>query len=223
MANANKEFVESEKIVFDQLIANGYPKESIVLEGQLDFNRFVDFTINDIGTGLPMMMIEVKSYQNGNQAIVRRAAFETLKRYYEKNQSPIKAVAAILSRNEKNVEFIDFTDAIKNNDFNQAINNYHLPPYEILISGAQRKAISKQKKNQEKNIVALKWICWVIIPFLCLVLILLDAFGIYIFSTLRLVTIGVGTGVLLIPCFKEIRIGEITLKNIIEKNKEETK
>ena len=57
----------------------------------------------------------------------------------------------------------------------------------------------------------------------CLALVLLDAFEVYTLSSLRLITIGAGAVVSLIPCFKEIKIGEITLKNIIEKQKEESK
>jgi len=223
MPNPNRELVEPEKIVFDQLLENGYPKESVVIEGQLDFRRFVDFIINDIDTGLPIMMIEVKSCSEKTHTPVRKLAFESLKKYYERSSSPIKAVAAILDREKKRLEFIDFTEAIKDNDFNQAVNDYHLPPYEILTIGAQQKAINEQKKNQERKIAALKWICWLIVPLLCLILILLDAFGIYTFSTLRLITIGACVAVILIPCFKEIKIGEITLKSIIEKQKEETK
>ena len=223
MSNLNRELVESEKIVFDELLKYGYPKESIVLEGQLDFRRFVDFLINDTDTGFPLMILVVKSCSERTHVAVRKLAFESLKKYYRNSSLPIKAVAAILDREEKRLEFIDFTEAIKDNDFNQAVNGYHLPPYEILTIGARQKAINKQKKNQERKIVALKWICWLIIPLLGAVLVLLDAFGIYMFSTLRLITIGVCVAVTLIPCFKEIKIGEITLKSTIEKQKEETK
>ena len=223
MANIHRELVDSEKIVFDELLANGYPRESIVLEGKVDTRRFVDFVINDIDTGLPMMMIEVKSCSERTHTPVRRLAFGSLKGYYEKSSSPIKAVAAILDREAKKLEFIDFTEAIKDDDFDRAVNDYTLPPYEILTIGARQKAINKQKEDQEKKIVALKWLCWGILPVVCLALVLLDAFGVYTLSSLRLITIGAGAAVSLIPCFKEIKIGEITLKNIIEKQKEEAK
>lgn len=98
MASVNRELVDSEKIVFDELLANGYPRESIVLEGKVDAKRFVDFIINDIDTGLPVMMIEVKSCGQRTHNPVRRLAFDSLKRYYEKSSSPIKAIAAILDR-----------------------------------------------------------------------------------------------------------------------------
>ena len=64
-------------------------------------------------------------------------------------------------------------------------------------------------------------LCWAVFPTVCLALILLDAFGVYTLSTLRLITVGAGAIAALIPCFKEIKIGEISLKHQIEKQKEE--
>lgn len=223
MAKVTRDLLEYESIVMDELLAHGYPKESIVLEGQVDARRFVDFIINDIDTGLPMMMIEMKSCGERTQTAVRQLAFDSLKRYYNKNASPIKAVAAILDREKKKLEFIDYTEAVKEDNFDRAVNDYSLPPYEILTIGARQKAINQQKEKQKRNITVLKVLCWGILPLVCLALVLLDAFGIYTFSTLRLVAIGAGAVITLIPCFKEIKIGEISLKNQIEKQKEETK
>ena len=42
MASVKRELVDYEKIVFDELLASGYPRESIVLEGKVDTRRFVD-------------------------------------------------------------------------------------------------------------------------------------------------------------------------------------
>ena len=223
MAKVTRDLLEYESIVMDELLAHGYPKESIVLEGQVDTRRFVDFIINDIDTGLPMMMIEMKSCGERTQTAVRQLAFDSLKRYYNKNASPIKAVAAILDREKKKLEFIDYTEAVKEDNFDRAVNDYSLPPYDILTIGARQKAINQQKEKQKRNITVLKVLCWGILPLVCLALVLLDAFGIYTFSTLRLVAIGAGAVITLIPCFKEIKIGEISLKNQIEKQKEETK
>ena len=225
MANIQRELFEYEKIIFDELCAKGYPKESIVLEGKLDARRFVDFLITDVDTGLPVMMIEVKTCSDRTQNAVVEMAYNNLKAYYIQSKSPIKAVAAIFSRlgDEKLLEFIDFTEAVKEDNFSRLVRPYSLPSYEVLTIGARQKAINKQKEDQEKKIAALKWLCWLILPAVCLALVLLDAFEVYTLSSLRLITIGAGAAVSLIPCFKEIKIGEITLKNIIEKQKEESK
>lgn len=225
MTDVQRELVEFEKIVFDELLTKGYPKESIILEGKLDARRFVDFLITDVDTGLPVMMIEIKTCGNRTEEAILSMAFNSLKACYAQNKTPIKAVAAIFSKlgERRLLEFIDFTEAVKEDDFSRLVRPYSLPSYEILTTGAQQKAINKQKEDQEKKIVALKWLCWLILPAVCLALVVLDAFGIYTLSSLRLITIGAGAAVSLIPCFKEIKIGEITLKNIIEKQKEESK
>ena len=68
----------------------------------------------------------------------------------------------------------------------------------------------------------LKVICWAVLPAVGLALVLLDAFEIYTLSSLRLITVAAGAVAILIPCFKEIKIGEIHLNNQIEKQKEES-
>ena len=167
------------------------------------------------------MIIEIKSCGERTQSSVRQQAFKSLQRYYNKTTTPVKAIAAILDRQKVQLEFIDFTEAVKENDFNRAINNYKLPLYEILKNGARQKIINNEQEKQKQRFNILKILCWAIFPVVCLTLILLDAFGVYTLSTLRLITVGAGAIAALIPCFKEIKIGEISLKHQIEKQKEE--
>lgn len=212
---------DSERIVFDALIQRGYPKNSIVIEGKLDSRRYVDFVVNDIATGIPMMMIEVKTSGERTLDSVKRLSFESLKRSYEGYDLPIKAVAAILNKVEKRLEFIDFTEAIKENNYDRLVDDYTLPEYEILIIGAKQKAVQKQESKNKENIHTLRRLCWFVWPPLGLALILLDAFGVYPLSTLRLIVIGAIAVITLIPRFKEIKIGELSLKNVIEQQKDE--
>ena len=212
---------EYESIVTDALMSMGYPKESIVLEGKIDVHCYADVIINDVDTGLPLMIIEIKSCGERPPSSVRQQAFKSLQRYYNKITTPAKAIAAILDRQKGQLEFIDFTEAIKENDFHRAINNYKLPLYEILKNGARQKIINNEQEKQKQRFNILKILCWAIFPVVCLTLILLDAFGVYTLSTLRLITVGAGAIAALIPCFKEIKIGEISLKHQVEKQKEE--
>lgn len=216
----DRDMYDPEHIVYETLIQRGYPKNSIILEGKLDSRRYVDFVINDIATGLPMMMIEVKTAGERTLDAVKKLSFESLKRSYEGYNLPIKAIAAILNKVEQRLEFVDFTEAIKENDFDRLVDNYILPEYEILIIGAKQKAVQRQEARNKKSINTLRWLCWFVWPILGLALILLDAFGVYVFSTLRLSVIGVIVVITLIPCFKEITIGEVSLKNAIEQQKE---
>ena len=223
MSQIKRENSGYETLILKSLLGKGYPRSSILLEGRLDPRIYVDFIITDINTGLPLMMIEVKSCTDRTREHIRRMAFETLKRYYLKSNLPIKAVAAIFDRDKDALEFIDFTEAIKENDYSRLINNYELPAYDTLTVGAQRKSINQKEEKQTRNLNVLKLLCWLILPIIGVGLLLLDAFEIYTFSTLRLIVIGALATVALLPCFKEIKIGEVLLKKEIEKEKRENK
>ena len=90
MTDVQRELVEFEKIVFDELLTKGYPKESIILEGKLDARRFVDFLITDVDTGLPVMMIEIKTCGNRTEEAILSMAFNSLKACYAQNNPPLK-------------------------------------------------------------------------------------------------------------------------------------
>lgn len=222
MDKVKRDLMEYEKFVLDELIENGYPKDSIILEWKLDVRRYVDLVVIDIDTGIPLMMIEIKTCSNRTQKAVKQLAFNRLKDYYEKSKIPIKPVAAILNRDERSFCFIDLSDAIKENDFTLIDDNYKLPPYELLIVGARRKYLNQQKEEHKQKISTLKKLCWGIIPAICLLLIWLDFREVYIFTNLRLIVIGACVAALLVPCLKEIKIGEITLKIQEEKLEELT-
>ena len=148
----NREMYDQERIVYDALIQHGYPKNSIVIEGKLDSRRYVDFVVNDIATGLPMMMIEVKTGGERTLDAVKRLTFASLKRNYEGYDLPIKAVAAILNKVDRRLEFIDFTEDIKEDNFDRLFEDYILPEYEILIIGAKQKVVQKQEAKNKRSL-----------------------------------------------------------------------
>lgn len=218
MPNLEKDF---ETMILNYLLEKGYPRNSIVLEGKIDARMRPDFIIVDVDTGLPLMIIELKMCGIRMRDAVRKMSFETLKRYYIKNSTPVKTVAAIFDRDKNLLEFVDFTEAVKENNYERLVNNYELPAYQTLTLGAKRKSIKQKEEKQTKNLNVLKLLCWIILPIICVGLLLLDAFEIYAFSALRLIVIGAGAAIILLPCFKEIKIGEVLLKKEIEKEKRE--
>ena len=215
MGAAFREMLETESIVVEELLSIGYPRNSIIMEGQLEARKIVDFVIVDTETRLPLMMIEVKSCSVRTSSIVEQNAFKDLKKHYD-NNIPVKAVAAIVNRDEQKLKFIDFTEAVKENDFARKVDDYLLPEYEDLTIGAKQKVIKEKEIKQEKNINVLKRLCWKILPPIGGAILLLDALGIYTLSVLRLIVIGVIAGITLIPCFKEITIGQVSLKQLAE-------
>lgn len=58
----------------------------------------------------------------------------------------------------------------------------------------------------------LKIICWLLAPLAMAALLVLDALGIYVFSTERLLVLGVGLLVILLPFFAEIKFQNLHLK-----------
>ena len=218
MPNLEKDF---ETMILNYLLEKGYPRNSIVLEGKIDARMRPDFIIVDVDTGLPLMIIELKMCGIRMRDAVRKMSFETLKRYYIKNSTPVKTVAAIFDRDKNLLEFVDFTEAVKENNYERLVNNYELPAYQTLTLGAKRKSIKQKEEKQTQNLNVLKLLCWIILPIICVGLLLLDAFEIYTFSALRLIVIGAGAAIILLPCFKEIKIGEVLLKKEIEEEKKE--
>lgn len=220
MPEVLRELEPIESLVMNELQKRGYPRESIVLNWKLDARRYVDFVVVDVDTGMPLMMIEVKAFSERTQNAIKPMVFGNLKKYYDKEKSPIKMIAALFNREKGEFVFVDFTEAIKENNFNKSIENYEIPTYELLTTGVRQKAISNAKEKQDKNINTLKILCWGVIPFLGIILAILDALDVYTFSSLRLIVIGTCIGGALLPCFKEIKIGEISIKNAIENKKE---
>ena len=70
-----------------------------------------------------------------------------------------------------------------------------------------RKAI-KIKKNKK----LLRYICWVIVPIIIAALIALDGLGVYEFTTERLIVLGIGLVVILLPFFSEITVKNFSVK-----------
>ena len=73
-----------------------------------------------------------------------------------------------------------------------------------------KKGHHKRSKKKRRNGIYL--ICWKIIPMAVTVLLILDGFGVYSFNTERLLVIGSGMLVLLIPFFSEIKLKDFSIK-----------
>lgn len=74
------------------------------------------------------------------------------------------------------------------------------------------KAASKKSTPKKRPSDYLKAVCRIIVPILTAALLILDAMGIYIFSTERLTVLGIGLLVILLPFFSEITLKGISMK-----------
>lgn len=84
--------------------------------------------------------------------------------------------------------------------------------YQTLENGAKSKIIAAKQVQRKKSIDNLKLVCWLVIPIIGFILILLDAFEKYVFSNERLIVFGAILVVVLLPFFSEITFGDVSVK-----------
>lgn len=58
----------------------------------------------------------------------------------------------------------------------------------------------------------LKNVCWIIVPIIVVALLVLDALGLYIFNSERLMVLGIGLLIILLPFFNEISLKNLSVK-----------
>ena len=82
------------------------------------------------------------------------------------------------------------------------------------MAGVKKMKTKKSTQNLTKKKCKdyLKTVCWIIIPILDIALLVLDALGIYIFNSERLMVLGIGLLVILLPFFNEISLINLSVK-----------
>lgn len=71
---------------------------------------------------------------------------------------------------------------------------------------------TKRHRRKKRKRDSLKRICWCMIPMAFLLLLYADATGVYVFTTERLLVLGAGMLIILLPCFSEISIKDLTVR-----------
>ena len=70
----------------------------------------------------------------------------------------------------------------------------------------------KGHRKRRKRLNPINLICWIIIPSAITLMLVLDGLGFYIFNTDRIIVLGVGISVLLIPFVSEISVKNFSIK-----------
>ena len=75
----------------------------------------------------------------------------------------------------------------------------------------------KEKKGsrravKKRTVDCLKVICWILVPAAITALVVLDALGVYVFNAERLLVLGVGLLIVLLPFFSEITLKGLSVK-----------
>ena len=75
-----------------------------------------------------------------------------------------------------------------------------------------KKERNENTKGTRKRLNSISLICWVIIPCAIIPMLILDGVGLYTFNTERIIVLGVGVLVVLIPFFSEITVKNFSIK-----------
>lgn len=86
----------------------------------------------------------------------------------------------------------------------------------IKISGDTK--MKKRTRKKRKRVCPINLICWVVIPAVIVGMFLLDGLHFYTLNTERIIVLGVGVCVMLIPFFNEITVKNFSFKKE-DKNK----
>ena len=84
--------------------------------------------------------------------------------------------------------------------------------YDAVQSASLGKEILKKHQDKKERMDRIIPFCWIWIPLIAIALLLLDAFNIYVFTTERLVFLGVLLIVILLPFFSEISFKDFSVK-----------
>lgn len=79
---------------------------------------------------------------------------------------------------------------------------------------------NKNTHNKKRHADYLIIVSWIIVPLIIALFVVLDALGIYTFNTERLIVLGIGLIIILLPFFNEITLKDISLKQ--NKSKDDT-
>lgn len=212
----NKDFFRSsvEKEFFEKLISSDIPGDKIAYEYKLKNNYIPDFVVFDKNGINPVAIFEVTT-QNSPNLI---GNINKLKKML--SSLPIQTLGYLVLFNKDGsfsiIEVNDFT-TIENINKNKISS---IPSYEIITQGFDKKIASKKEKDRQSVITALRIICWIIIPVIVIAVIILVKLNILDLSNQLLILLGGVAVAILIPCFKEISIGNFEMK-ICEENKKD--
>ena len=76
----------------------------------------------------------------------------------------------------------------------------------------KKKQITQKTSAKNKPFDCLKAVCWIIIPIIVISLLVLDALEIYTFNDDRLMVLGIGLLIILLPFFSEITVNNLSVK-----------
>ena len=218
---------ELERAFEKELLDKGYPDSRIVHEfGKINYG-IVDFAIVDVDYKTPMAFYEVKSKSGLRNYIAHRGldhlikSFQRICNYFG---MVVPCYLVYKDAAEEHFSVLNLTKFVGGEKlpedkahlealFNESC---ELLSYKYNPSGEIKKEI-KRAEAKQRRIDKMKPLCWILLPLIGITLLVLEALGIYPFTPMRLIVIGVIVLLLLLPFFSEISIKDISFKRDKEK------
>lgn len=214
-------------IFAEYLISHGYPKESIAFEWGKK-NNLADIAVLDLDTNIPIAIYEIKGMkteENLKMSIKQLRNFNTHLKY------PVNYGVIFSKDTTPYFEFFDVTKEINAgaeipiSDIEEHGSEKEPLNYKSRSQGIKSSVINEQNMKNNRSVDIIKIISWVIMPLIIISLLLLDAFGIFIFTSERLLIYGITVIVIFLPFIGQIRLGmyTFTLKENDNEQKEKKK
>lgn len=209
------ELYENTKNSFiNYLKQHGYPDESISLEWG-NKNCAVDIAILADDLVTPIAIYEIKGMKNPHTI---RSGINQLKRVVQLLDLSVPCYLVFQAKREIGFEVIDVSDVVFNDsemDFEDIMESQKPTKpmtYKNAQVGAENKAIMKAARKRQKKIDRLKPLCWIVLPIIAFIVLLLDAFDKYLITYPRLCVYGVLVIIILLPFFSEISLKDFSFK-----------
>lgn len=197
------------------LIEKGYPEETIVYSWGKQ-GLFADLAIIPRGSEIPVAVFEIK-LDTSSASIGRGVSM--LRSLTEDVCFPMLCIIISYINSNDSFKYLDVTDYVYKKvmlnpefQFNYNLVKDHFPDYRGLVNRAVSISRHYKKKQESKRHFALKIICWIVVPFLAIALLLLEVFLHYELSTNRIIIIGFVIGVAFIPFSSKISIKDFEFK-----------
>ncbi len=198
-----------------------FPTDKTVFNFQATDGNHFDIAIFDEDSETPIAIIEVM--QAHSLVTKCTIAVNEFKKLSKQTYINTAFYAATPSEGKWNIydltHFVHSDAPVTSDEINSS--KCELPPYSFLASGVKVKKEIKQRAAKKKNFDMLKLFCWGIIPILSVILLILDAFGIYQFNPYRLLVVGSAVLIALLPFFSQISFKDISFIREKRKQKEE--
>ena len=193
---------------------HGYPEKCIALEWG-NKQCAIDVAVLAENLLTPIAIYEIKGRKRPDTI---RAGISQLKRAVQTLDITVPCNLVFSEKNAVGFEVVDVSGIIYNNEELDVQSIMESQPlmepisYQNIQAGVASKVVSRSVERKQEKIDRIKPICWIVFPVIALVLLLLDALGIYTISFLRLAVLGATVIIVLVPFFSEISLKDFTLK-----------